>query len=120
MGDAPFRLDAPSRAVVLRAVVEVCEHESWTLHAAHVRTSHVHIVLTAARAPEYALGKIKSYASRALNATEGEVRKRWTRHGSTVYLWDAGQLYDAVEYTHLRQVAPMTRYLNANLWPQFA
>jgi REP element-mobilizing transposase RayT len=114
-----YQLDEPSRSIVLDAIREVCSHESWTLHAAHIRSTHAHVVVSAPGPPERVLGKLKAYASRALNRSEGSVRKRWARHGSTVYLWQWGHVFDAVEYTHLRQGAPMARYLHPTLLPHF-
>jgi len=48
----------------------------------------------------------KSYATRALNEREA-THKRWTRHGSTRYLWTRGDLDGAVDYVILSQGQPM-------------
>ncbi|MCB1021209.1 MAG: transposase [Acidobacteria bacterium] len=112
-------LGPSDRALALEAIQSECEHESWTLHAAHVRSTHVHVVVAAQVPPEQVMGKLKAYASRALNRADGQTAKRWARHGSTIYLWTAAQVYDAVEYVYTRQGEPMARFLNAWLWPQF-
>ncbi len=39
----------------------------------------------------------KSYSSRALNRAEPE-RKRWTRHGSTRWIWKDGDVQEAIRY----------------------
>ena len=44
---APFSLDMADREGVLRAIQEVCRHKDWGLLAAHVRTTHVHVVVAA-------------------------------------------------------------------------
>ena len=63
--------------------------------AAHVRTNHVHTVVKTDAKPEKVMGHFKSYASRRLNeiSAEGPGRKRWTRHGSTRWLWNRDECY---------------------------
>jgi hypothetical protein len=61
---APLTLDAPRRAAVQAAVVEVCAYRGWALLALHVRTTHVHAVVTAPVAPEKVLNDFKAYAMR--------------------------------------------------------
>ena len=100
MAQSPYQLDARRRALVLATIREVCEYRGWTLFAAHVRTVHVHAVVQAAVPPEKVLKDWKRYASRKLNeAGLGTPdRKRWTRHGSTRYLWKEEELTLAVHY----------------------
>ena len=107
-------LSADSRDIVLAAIQSVTEHESWTLHAAHVRSTHVHAVVTAGVKPEMVIGKLKSYSSRTLNDIYGKPVKRWSRQGSTVYVWDAQPLARAVEYVVHGQGAAMSSYINPN------
>jgi len=96
----PFLLNAPSRSVVLAAIREVCLHRGWLLLAAHVRTSHVHIVVDAETKPERVMNAFKSYASRRLNefGADRPDRKRWARHGSTRWLNDQEDIAAAVRY----------------------
>src|SRR5437588_12633937 len=47
----PCSLDEPRRAVVLRTIREVAAYRRWKLWAVHVRTNHVHLVVTAAPKP---------------------------------------------------------------------
>ena len=116
LNEPPFLMDAPRRSAVLRAILGVCEHERWTLHAAHIRTNHFHAVLTAAKAPAVALGKLKASASRALNQQFGSLRRYWTREGSTRWLWTPYEVNDTVEYVVERQGAPMAVYENRTRW----
>lgn len=51
-------------------------------------------------------------ASRALNQSLGTQTKRWSRHGSTVYLWDAHLMHRAVDYVLHDQGAAMSCYFN--------
>ena len=108
----PYELDAPRRRVVLLTIQEVCRHRGWSLLAAHVRSNHVHVVVTAEVTPEKLMNDFKAYASRALNAlgVDRDNRKRWTRHGSTRYVWKVDHLAAAVEYVLEKQGHPMARF----------
>jgi REP element-mobilizing transposase RayT len=52
---------------VLRSIKEVCCFRDWTLLAAHVRTNHLHAVVTADCIPEQVMIAFKAYSSRELN-----------------------------------------------------
>ena len=52
MRQAPYLLDEARRSVVLQTIHEVANHRRWRLWAVHVRTNHVHIIVTAALPPE--------------------------------------------------------------------
>lgn len=70
------------------------------LLAAHVRTTHVHMVIESEAKPERIMNDIKSYASRCLNQAglDMPARKRWARHGSTRWLWKPEQVSAAIRY----------------------
>ena len=61
------QLDALPRRLVLSAICEVCQHRGWRLWAAHVRSRHVHVVVSGGPTPEKVMNDLKSYASRVLN-----------------------------------------------------
>lgn len=105
----PYRLDGPRRRVVLRTVREVARHRGWTLWAVHVRTNHVHIVITAPSKPEKLMSDFKAWASRRLREAYGESadRDRWTQHGSTLWLNTEEGLREKIEYVVERQGVPM-------------
>ncbi|MBI4459838.1 MAG: transposase [Acidobacteria bacterium] len=105
----PYRMDSCTRSLVLRAIQEVCLHRGWTLWASHVRSQHVHLVVAAEDAPEKILHDVKAYVSRALNrAGLGDTSNhRWTRHGSTRYLWKSEQIGAAIHYVVREQGEPM-------------
>ena len=109
MRQVPYEMHAATRRIVLQIVREVCDHKSWRLLAAHVRTNHVHIVMEADVKPEVALNAFKAYASRALNrvSTFERGRLRRARHGSTRYLWTRDQIDAAVRYVLDKQGDPM-------------
>jgi REP element-mobilizing transposase RayT len=107
MEQAPYILEAPGRRTVLEAIQEVCAHRAWMLIAAHVRTTHVHVVVEADSPPEHVMHDFKFYATRRLNQLQGPRSKRWTRHGSTRYLWKDEDVAGAVEYVIMGQGEPM-------------
>jgi REP element-mobilizing transposase RayT len=106
MTDLPFQLSAFDRGLVLAAIAEVCRHRDWALVATHVRSTHVHVVVQGATSPERMMQAFKAYASRKL----GTRRKRWTRHGSTRYLWNEDDVKAAVRYVLEGQGKPMATY----------
>ncbi len=113
------RLSSQERKAVLAVICEVCRYEEWFLHAAHVRSNHVHIVVSARTQPEHVMKKLKAYASRELNHQFGKKAPRWTRHGSTAWIWRAEKVDSAVDYVVQRQGAPMAVYENQNRWQEF-
>ena len=115
----PVRLNEDERRVVLGAIEQVCGHEGWFLHAAHVRSTHVHVVVSARVTPETVMGKLKAYASRALNREFARKDARWTRHGSTVWIWEPREVDSAVDYVVGRQGRPMAVYQRLNRWEEF-
>ncbi len=100
MNQPPYALDRARRDTVLAALIERCHEQHWTLLAAHVRTSHVHIVIDAESDPERVMNDIKSYASRCLNQAhiDDPSRKRWARHDSTRWLWKPEHVSTAIRY----------------------
>jgi REP element-mobilizing transposase RayT len=115
MKDAPYVLDAAGRQIVLQTIQEVCSHRRWNLIAAHVRTTHVHVVVEAEKPSEGVLHDFKAYATRRLNQHEGRTANRWTRHGSTRYLWKEEDVAGAVDYVMLRQGEPMSVFSKLEL-----
>ena len=109
-----YELDAAGRAVVVRAVREVCAYREWLLNAVHARSTHVHLVVTALCPPEKVMRDCKAYASRALRLAgfDSPRRRRWSRHGSTRYLWERDHVQSAIRYVLEGQGAPMAT------WPE--
>lgn len=112
MSQEPYLLDTARRAVVHGALVEECAFRGWGLWALHVRSNHVHLVVSAEREPEFVLRACKIHASKCLNEAgiDEADRKRWTVHGSTRYLWTEAAIAAKVEYTLHRQGVPMAVY----------
>lgn len=110
MKQPPYKLNLERANVVLAAIKETCAYRRWNLLAAHVRSNHVHVVVQALEAAEKVMNDLKAYASRALTAAgfENAERKRWTRHGSTRYLWTVRDVEDVVHYVVYRQGEAMS------------
>jgi len=101
----PMTLSARERAVVRKAVREVCLHRKYVPHCINVRTNHAHSVVSAMCKPEPVLDAFKSYSTRALRAAGliSATQKPWARHGSTIYLWKEKDVAKAIEYVMLSQ-----------------
>ncbi len=110
--DPPYRLDARRREIVLHAALRVCRRRGWLPYAVHVRPTHVHAVVSGADDPDTMARSIKAFATHAIQSAcpdEGD-RRRWTRHASTGYLWDAEAVQAAVHYVLHEQGDPMHVY----------
>ena len=109
MKELTYEMDARRRGILLKAIQEVCGYRDWSLLAAHVRSNHVHVVVHALVQPEFVMNDMKSYGSRRLNESglDAPLRKRWTRHGSTRYLWKPEEVEAAIQYVVYEQGDPM-------------
>lgn len=93
-------LDAARRAIVEKAIREVCEHRDYQLLAINVRSNHVHTVVSANCKPEPVMNAFKAYSTRCLRQADtlSSEARFWSRHGSTRYLWKPRQIEFAVDY----------------------
>ena len=75
-----------------------------------MRTTHVHTVVEAEVPPERVMNHFKAYTSRRLNqmGLDEPERKRWTRHGSTRWLWKPPQISAAIQYVVAEQGEAMS------------
>jgi REP element-mobilizing transposase RayT len=107
-----YILDEARQQVVLRTILEVAAHRKWKVWAAHVRTNHVHVVVSASAKVQKVMADFKAWASRRLREAFGEHadRDRWTQHGSTRYIWDEAALAKAIAYVLDEQGDPMARF----------
>ncbi len=96
----PASLNNARRSASLAAIDAVCRHRGWTLHAVNVRTTHVHLVLTANGRPEPIMNSLKSWLTRNLRAANlvDRDKRLWSRHGSTRYLWSENEVRQACIY----------------------
>jgi len=107
-----YLLDQPRRQVVLATIIEVAAYRKWRLWAVHVRTNHVHVVVTANTKPEKVMNDFKIWCSRRLRETfnESADRDRWTQHGSTRYLFEEDKIIEKIDYVLNEQGEPMEWY----------
>ncbi len=112
MSQPPYRLDELRRQTVLNAIREVCEYRKWLLFAVHVREDHVHVVVQSGIIPEKTMNDFKSYSTRALKKLDAEPQEceRWSRHGSTRWLWKEAAVEDSIRYTLDEQGERLTYY----------
>ncbi|MFM9957757.1 MAG: hypothetical protein ACKVZJ_06755 [Phycisphaerales bacterium] len=105
----PVELDACRRFVVDRTIREVCSFRRWSIHALHVRTTHVHFVVSTRNPPERVLRDCKAYATRRLREAGliDDATDSWSHHGSTRYLTRDEDFHSAVRYTMLEQGEPL-------------
>jgi REP element-mobilizing transposase RayT len=98
MDQVPYTMNMNRRNTVLFALHERCSERQWSVLTAHVRTTHLHIVVEADARPERIMNDLKSYASRCLNrmGLDEPTRKRWERHGSTRWLRKAENVSTAI------------------------
>ena len=73
MVQPPYVMSAAERSVVCKAIVGLALDRGWRLLAVHVRTNHVHVVVTADRDPGRIMSDMKGRASRDLT---GGLRQR--------------------------------------------
>ena len=109
MVQQPFLLSPENRPLVLNSLVAMAEKRGWGLLAAHVRTSHVHLVLVCDTPAERALVACKAAATEALNLADGDLaRRRWSRGGSTRGLRSPSAVTAAMRYVVEGQGDPMS------------
>jgi REP element-mobilizing transposase RayT len=116
MKQPPYTMRADEREIVRDAIVELCREKGWQLLAVHVRSNHVHVVVSVDRDAGRVMADIKARASRELTRRgfADAKRKRWTRHGSTLHLFDEATVAEKIDYTLNRQGAPMAFYDGRN------
>jgi REP element-mobilizing transposase RayT len=92
--------ESEHRQIILETIRQVCDYRHWRPFAIHVRTNHVHAVVSVDTTPEKALHDFQAYVTRHLRKEFPVLkdRKVWTRHGSTRYLWNRKSLFEAITY----------------------
>ncbi len=101
----PVVLEPAERIVVLATIQEVCRYREWLLRAAHVRTNHVHVVVTAEAEPERIMGDLKAWSTRrVIEAGHRPAGTHlWVRHGSTRYLLEPSAIAATCYYVLHKQ-----------------
>jgi REP element-mobilizing transposase RayT len=114
MVQPPYVMGKQERDIVCQAIVELARERGWKLLAVHVRTNHVHVVISAERDPGRLMSDLKARASRSLTRAgfDSAERRRWTRHGSTLHLFRDEEVAAKIRYTLDEQGEPMAWYAN--------
>ena len=112
MTDLAYTMTPAEREIVRYAIVDLATERHWLLLAVHVRSNHVHIVVSAEREPERIMSDLKARASRDLSVAgfDNSARRRWTRHGSTRHLFDEEHIEAAIRYALDEQGERMAWY----------
>lgn len=110
MTQPPYVMYAAEREI--KAIVGLAKERGWKLWAVHVRSNHVHVVVSAERDPGRIMSDMKGRASRELTAAgfDDSQRKRWTRHGSTKHLFRKEDVEAKIHYTLNEQGERMACY----------
>jgi REP element-mobilizing transposase RayT len=98
----PFVLNTQARTLVEQVIREHCELKNWNLHAAAVRTNHVHVVVTARGVrPEQVVRQLKQWGTRRLREKRyADADQRvWVALASTQMLFNNNELGGAIRYT---------------------
>jgi len=114
MKHPPYLLDAPRRGAVLAGLHDCCAAAGWNLLAAHIRSTHVHVVIESDRESEFVMNQLKSRASPSLNLLgfDHPNQKRWARHGSTRWLWQDEDVQSVMRYVIEEQGEPMALFVS--------
>jgi len=116
MIEEPFTLDQTARQVVLAGLQDTCRQAGWQLHAAHVRTNHVHAVIAAETAFEGLPARLKGRASHDLGALHASRQRKWSRPGSVRELWTAPSVSEAVDDVVNGQGEPLEVWQDPDRW----
>ena len=110
MTETAVSLTPEARAAVDAAIRRTCGYRGWTIHAMDVRAKHVHVVVSAGDIePGRALGALKAYATRELNALYPSPRRQhwWTEDGSKRRLYTVEALNAGIQYVLTQDVSWM-------------
>jgi hypothetical protein len=110
--EPPWILREQTQRTTLEAILGVCKNRGWFPHGIHVRTTHIHAVVSGGASAERMLSDFKAYATQALRSTRSGNQRRhyWTHHGSTRYIWNEVSLNAAIDYVLNQQGTLMAHY----------
>ena len=112
MVQSPYVMSQAEREIVCKAIVDLARDRGWLLLAIHVRSNHVHVVVSVERDPGRVMSDMKARASRELTLAgfDNAARRRWTRHGSTLHLFREEEVEAKIQYTLDQQGERMAWY----------
>lgn len=117
LAHAPTTLSAPMRRSVHQTILAHAALRGWCVHAANVRTTHVHVVVSGpAAAPMKAEGEFKAWATRRLREAQliGAATRVWTKQGSARWIWNDEGWCEAIAYVLAGQGEPLDEGLPRN------
>ena len=104
MAESACALDPEQRRLVKETIEDHCRFRTWSLHAASVRSNHVHVVVTAAGvAPADVRAQLKAWTTRRLREASPDRRRWWTEGGDIEFLDTEADVLAAAEYVLLAQ-----------------
>jgi REP element-mobilizing transposase RayT len=101
--EPPIKFDTEMRAVADKAIREACAEFNWTIRALEVRSTHVHVVVTAHdSASGKVMGVLKARTTKAMKSLSPEVNREhwWTKDGSKHLLYNQEALLAAIRYVN--------------------
>ncbi len=112
MVQPPYVMSRAEREIVCKAIVDLARNRGWLLSAIHVRSNHVHVVVSVERDAGRVMSDMKARASRELTLAgfDNAARRRWTRHGSTLHLFHEEEVEAKIRYTLDQQGERMAWY----------
>jgi len=109
MKNRAIKLNAEHRFVVDATIREVCNYRNWKLHALSVRSTHVHVVVSAKHTPERVMNDLKAYCTRRMREARilDAATEPWSHHGSTRYVDTDNSFARAKAYVNDEQGEPL-------------
>ena len=116
MKESAYQLDDVARNIANQALQDACGYREWNLLAAHVRSTHIHIVLDLDSEPERAIAYLKARITHQIRVSGLDAGRNrfWSKFVSNVRLGDERAVEQAVCYVLEKQGSPMATYLNPN------
>ena len=103
--------DEAMRQLVCDAIVERCLWKEWYLHACHVRSHHVHILVHSSDPIEKVMISLKAWGTRKLRHSGYDIPRIWTRHGSHQYVFSKAKLLEKIHYIVYEQGEKMACFV---------
>ena len=98
--EEPFLLSHAAQEVVETTIGKHCEIRAWQLHAANVRSNHVHVVVTSpGYQPKTVASQFKAWSTKRLKPIHPNRTKFWTQGSSCRWINTEDDLASAIEYT---------------------
>jgi REP element-mobilizing transposase RayT len=115
----PYVLERQHRKLILETICRTCKTRNWPLLAAHIRTTHLHLILDTPTAPERSLGELKRACTKALRAASLATAddRIWANYSHIRILSSRYAITKAIDYVLNGQGAPMDSH-PAGSWTQ--